>query len=134
LSCARTFEWFKKFKADRISVDDDTQSGRPSTSRNDDAEIFVRQLIRANRQLTVHESSAEVGISYDTCQAILTDDLNTRRVSAKFVPRVLTIEQKEHHLSFATDLLHEAETDGNFMEGIITGDETWVYGYDPETK
>ena len=54
-----------------------------------------------------------------------------RRDSAKFVPRVLTIE---HGSSVATNLLQEAETDRNFMEGITTGDRTWVYGYDPETK
>jgi hypothetical protein len=50
-----------------------------------------------------------------------------RRDSAKFVPRVLTIE---HGSSLAINFLQEAETDQNFTEGIITGDETWVYGYD----
>jgi len=37
-------------------------------------------------------------------------------------------------LSVATNMLQEAESDENFMGQIITGDETWVYGYDPETK
>jgi len=31
-------------------------------------------------------------------------------------------------------MLHEAESDENFMGQIITGNETWVYWYDPETK
>ena len=31
-------------------------------------------------------------------------------------------------------MLQEAESDENFMGQIITGDETWVYEYDPETK
>ncbi|GFG35808.1 hypothetical protein Cfor_03972 [Coptotermes formosanus] len=57
-----------------------------------------------------------------------------RCVSVKFVLRVLTIEQKEHRLSVATNLLQEAETDQNFIEAIITGDDTWVYGYDPVRK
>jgi hypothetical protein len=52
----------------------------------------VRELIRANMQLTVHGISAKVCIFYGTCQAILTEYLNMRRMSAKFVPRVLTIE------------------------------------------
>jgi len=52
------------------------------------------------------------------------------RVSAKIVPRVLSIEQKERRLSVATNLLQEAQTDQNSMEVIITGEETWVYGYD----
>ena len=57
-----------------------------------------------------------------------------RRVAARFVPRILTAEQKEWHLSVATNMLQEAEPDENFMGQIITGDETWVYGYDPERK
>ena len=56
------------------------------------------------------------------------------RVSAKFVPCFLTIKQKEHRLSVATDFLQEAEMNQNFMEGIITGDKTLVYGYDLEIK
>jgi hypothetical protein len=36
-------------------------------------------------------------------------------------------------LSAATNLFQEAGKDQNFMEGVITGDKTWVYGYDPET-
>jgi len=31
-------------------------------------------------------------------------------------------------------MLQEAESDENFMGQIITGDKTWVYEYDPETK
>ena len=73
-------------------------------------------------------------MSYGTCQAILTQDLNMRRVAAKFVPRILTAEQKEWRLSVATNMLQEAGSDENLMVQIITGDETWVYGYDPEMK
>jgi hypothetical protein len=130
LSRVRTFKWFQRFKRGQISVDDDPRSGRPSKSRNDDSVTPVRELIRANRQLTGREIPAEVGISYGTCQAILTEDLNMRRVSAKFVSRVLTFAHKEHRVFVAATVRQEAETDQNF----ITGDEIWVYGYDAETK
>jgi len=45
-------------------------------------------------------------------------------ISAKFVFRILAIKQKEHPLSLIANLLQETEVDQNFMEGIITGDET----------
>jgi len=32
------------------------------------------------------------------------------------------------------ELLDRANDDDNFLKNIITGDETWVYGYDVETK
>jgi len=57
-----------------------------------------------------------------------------RRVSAKFVPRLLTAEQKDDHVSICTDLRERAQNDPNFMSSVITGDESWVYGCDPETK
>jgi len=47
---------------------------------------------------------------------------------------ILTAEQKDWRLSVATNMVQEAESDENFMGQIITGDETWVCEYDPETK
>ena len=86
LSRAHIFEWHKRFKEGRDFVDDNPQSGRPTTSKTDDSVARVQEMIRANRRLTIRELSVEVGVSYGTCQAILMQDLNMRRVAAKFVP------------------------------------------------
>ena len=64
----------------------------------------------------------------------INNELGIRRVSAQFVPKVLTANQKDARVSVAQDLLEYAKNDENFIESIITGDESWVYGYDPETK
>jgi hypothetical protein len=49
------------------------------------------------------------------------------RVAAKFVPHLLTPEQKEHHVTVCQDL-HERATDNPyFMSRNVTGDESWVY-------
>jgi len=42
--------------------------------------------------------------------------------------------QKENHVEFSHELLANANVNENFLKNIITGDETWVYGYDVETK
>jgi len=57
-----------------------------------------------------------------------------RRVSAKFVPRLLTDDQKENRVEISQELLSNANGNENFLKNIITGDETCVYGYDVETK
>ncbi|GFG34642.1 hypothetical protein Cfor_03063 [Coptotermes formosanus] len=57
-----------------------------------------------------------------------------RRVTANFIPRVLTAEKKENHLFAAADLLQYAESDADFVGNIIAGQETWICGHDPETK
>ena len=45
----QTYEWRKRFKEGRTSVDDDPRSGRPSTSKTDDNVAKVRE-IRSNRR------------------------------------------------------------------------------------
>jgi len=57
-----------------------------------------------------------------------------RRVSAKFGPHVLTVEQKQQRLSISLELGDRAASDSSFLGNVIMGDETWVSGYDPETR
>jgi len=57
-----------------------------------------------------------------------------RHVSAKFRPRLLTDDQKENRVEISQELLANANGNENFLKNIITGDETWVYGYNVETK
>jgi len=83
---------------------------------------------------TVQEGADEVGISIGSCQQIFTEKLQMRRVSAKFVPRLLTDDQKENRVEISQELLANANSNENFLKNIITGDEMWVYGYDVETK
>jgi len=55
-------------------------------------------------------------------------------VSAKFVPRMLTDNQKENHVEICQEMLTNANGNENVLNNIITGDDTWVYVYDVETK
>ena len=71
-------------------------------------------MIRSNRRLTIREISKDMNISYGSVQNILTTDLNTRRVSAKFVPRVLTVEQNQQRLSNSLELSDRAASDSSF--------------------
>jgi len=57
-----------------------------------------------------------------------------RRVTAKFVPRLLTAEQKDDRVSICTDLCDRAQNYPKLISSVITGDECWVYGHDSETK
>jgi histone-lysine N-methyltransferase SETMAR len=50
------------------------------------------------------------------------------------VPRQLSDDQKAHRISVCRELKQQATDDPNFISSVITGDETWVYFYDPETK
>ena len=134
MSRARCFEWHARFKRGRTSLEDDERSGRPSTSSTPKNVETIRWLVHEDRPRTIKEIAPIVNVSYGTVQTILTCDLNMHRVAAKFVPRLLTPEQKEHRVAICEELRQRALDDPSFMSRVITGDESWVYGYDPETK
>jgi hypothetical protein len=65
---------------------------------------------------------------------ILQEDLGKRKLCASFVPHSLTPEQREDRVTSCQDIIVMADTDNNLFNKIITGDETWCFAYDPETK
>ena len=107
-----------------MPVDDDERSGRPSTSTTPENIAKVREVILADRRQTIHYACEIVGLSYWTVQRIL----NMRRISVRFVPRLLSDDQKALRVSVCSELKQQARNDSNFISCIITGDETWVYG------
>jgi len=77
----------------------------------------------------------ELGINKETIQLILYENLGMRKLCEKMVPKLLTDEQKQLRESICQDLSDRVETEGtDWMSKIITGDESWMFEYDPETK
>jgi hypothetical protein len=65
LGLTQTYEWFKRFKNGRMSVDDDERSGRRTTTEN---VAKVREAIQEDRRRTIHDVCDIVKRSYGTCQ------------------------------------------------------------------
>ena len=57
-----------------------------------------------------------------------------QKICAKLVPKNLTNKQKENQRNVCLDILERIENDENFFEYVITGDESWIFKYDPKTK
>jgi len=134
LSHTQVFEWFAPFKRREMSAEHHSHSGRPSTSRTDQNVETIREQINEDHRYTIDEISGATGVSRSSCQRILIVNLNMRRDAAKFVPRPLTQDQKNTRLTLYEELKNQIESDQNFLSEVITGDEIWCYGYDPETK
>ena len=134
MSGARCFEWHACFKRGRTSLEDDERSGRPSTSSTPKNVEIIRRLVHEDRRRTIKDIAAIVYVSYGTMQTILTCDLNMHHIAAKFMPRLLTPEKREHRVAICHALRQCAMDDPSFMSRVITGDESWVYRYDPQTK
>ena len=63
---------------------------------------------------------ADPGIPKTAVSEILTQDLGMKQVSAKFVPRLLLPEQKEHRATVANDLIQNATSEPDFLRKVIT--------------
>ena len=55
---------------------------------------------------------------------ILMQDLDMKRVAAKFVPQLLMPEQKEHHAAVANDSIQTTTREPDFLKKVITRDES----------
>jgi len=121
----------KRFSEGRGSVTDEERSGRPATSRTEENIAKIRQIVREYRRLTVRSIAEQVYIDRETVRKILTEDLDMRKVCAKMVPKELTEEQEQRRATIFQDLL---EGQDDILGRVITGNETLVYQYDPETK
>jgi histone-lysine N-methyltransferase SETMAR len=74
-------------------------------------------------------------ISLGTIDKIIRKDLQLRKLSARWVPRILTKEHKTNQMAAALQFLcRYAEEGEKFLSRIVTGDEKWVHYYTPETK
>jgi hypothetical protein len=56
-----------------------------------------------------------------------------RRVGAKFVPLLLSQDQKKIRLSISLDLRDLANFYSNSLRSLITEDEYSLYSYEPQT-
>jgi hypothetical protein len=136
LSWTAVFEWHSRFKASWVSIEDEERSGRPSTSKTTENVEKIWELIHENRRRTIHELSDTIEISCGGCQEILTENLNLCCIATKFIPQLLTNNQKQQRINMCLELREKAEEDPTFISRIIMSDESWIYlySYDPETK
>ncbi|UYV78503.1 hypothetical protein LAZ67_16001800 [Cordylochernes scorpioides] len=134
LDRCNVYRWYKMFSEGREDVNDEERAGRPSTSTTDEKINEVEKMILANRRITVREVAEDLNISIGSCHSIFINDLGMRRVTAKFVPKLLNCDQKQHRMNIANEMLDSVRDDPNLLQRVITGDEAWVYGYDVETK
>lgn len=131
-SRAQVFRLHKTFRDDpNVEVEDKPRSGRPKSSMADE----IKELLDHDRRLTVREIASKVDLGVATVHSIIKEELGMKKVCARWIPRLLTDDQKQQRIDNSEMCLGRYRRQGNrFLEEIITVDETWISVYDPETK
>ena len=84
---------------------------------------------------TVHEIEELSGIHSSSVLKILRERLGLRKICARWVPHLLTDEQKQSRTRLALQVIEKYDKcDPCHLEEIVTSDETRIYHFQPDSK
>ena len=92
-------------------------------------------LIEEDACYTVQEIGELSGIHSSSVLKILRERLGLRKICACWVPHLLTDEQKQSRVRLASQVIDKYDKcDPRRLEEIVTGDETWICHFQPDSK
>ena len=116
-------------------MEDDKHTGRPVTITTEKKVAEIQEFILEDRRVTVETVTRHSDISYGTAQDIMTNKLGMRRVSARWVPCLLLLDQMGQRVKRCHEYCQCYNAEGkNFLNRIITCDETWIHIFELESK
>ena len=98
-------QWKKKFESGVESIKKIQKSGRPKSASCKEIVSKIKEIIEGDARFTVRDIAQKVGISLSMVHLILKKHLKVRKISAKWVPHLLTTEQKRQQVKVAKKLL-----------------------------
>ena len=127
--------WCKMFDEGRTNVHDEERAGRPSVISEEIVDK-VREAVLSDRRSTITELCEKFpSVSRGTMFEIVRNCLGFRKLCARWVPKQLTDFHQETRMAASLKFLMRYNEEGNdFLDRIITCDETWVHHINPETK
>ncbi|UYV60609.1 hypothetical protein LAZ67_1001652 [Cordylochernes scorpioides] len=87
-------KWVAAFKLGRISTEDGHGARRPVKSVTQENIEKIHDLVMLDRGMTVRQIEETLGIPKTTVERIMREHLGLRKLSARWVPKPLTPDQK----------------------------------------
>ena len=127
------FEWHKRFKEGRESVEDDERCVKSKEVRTPELIGQIKNFIDKDQSVSIETISAQFNVNVGTVHTIIRKELKMQKICAKFVPRVLREDQKERRCHDSREMVELINSDPAVLDALVTCDESWIYCYDPET-
>ena len=119
----------------RSHFNDDNRCGRPVSAATQENTARVKELIREDKRITCKDLQHIPGIGMSALNEILHRYLGVHKRCARWVPHQLTEEQKVGRVQWCLTMLEKYDSGlANSAWNIVSGDETWVYQFDRDTK
>jgi histone-lysine N-methyltransferase SETMAR len=135
LSRKAVHNWLEKYSQGRSKVADYARPGRLVDNATEATVQPVEELIRTDRRITIDSVATALGCSHGLAYTIMHDRFKCRKVRARWVPRELKDREKINRVGLSLqDLLQYAEEREGMLNRIVTGQESWVHQYQPESK
>ena len=129
------FRWYKHFGNGQLTLDDSDRCGRLFSVVTQENVSKVRKLISKDQRITYQEIEYTLKISARNVRTILHECLGVRKRYTRWVPHNIREEQKQGRVDWCQPMLTKFdEGRSRQMWDIITGDETFIYPFDPEMK
>ena len=128
-------KWFREFKCGRTSTEAMPSPGRPNEVTTEEMINKIHDIALNDRRVKLSEIADIVHISKERVGNILHEHLDMRKLSARWVPRLLTIDQKRKGVTTSMECLDMFKKNPDeFLRRFITVGETWIHHYTSETK
>jgi histone-lysine N-methyltransferase SETMAR len=134
LKRTQIYQIIKEVKEGKNTADQ-RHSNSKKTKRTCDVVAAVAAAIEEDRRQTLRGLALTLDQSKDTIRRILTEDLGFVKKSARWVPKLLTEDQKKDRVEKCNGLLQLVWTEGlGVLDRIVTMDKSAVSFHMPETK
>ncbi|KAJ8939767.1 hypothetical protein NQ318_009798 [Aromia moschata] len=106
----------REFKEGRETTEDDL---RPTTTSKTDGNIEeIGKSFREYRRLSIRGLALITGIVKEYVRQILHESFNMRKVCARMVLKLLTLEHKESRMNICADILNNIDTDPGLLDTV----------------
>ncbi len=134
LSKSTIYKIINKVKAGE-TTEDKRYLNPKKTKRTVDIIAAVAADVKADRRITCRDLASTHGVSFGTMHNILHVKQGLVKKSARWVPKLLSPEQKEERVRICTEFVAKVDRSSMAMlDQIIMMDETMVSYHSPQTK
>ena len=120
------------FVGGQQQLKDAARPGRPALTTTKGNIEKIQNILKTDARFTVRQLARMTNLSLARVHAILKKHLKVRKINARWIPHLLTDEQKKMRVTMAKKTFSKCSKKA--FDNIVTGDVTWVYYFEPKRK